>query len=149
METYEANLNAMGDFAKSVRLNLKKLGMRRCSLALIYRQCKAPVAGQRISWYCAFWRWFQALWMANRPGAEYLLEDFLARVTALRELDEFQSEEERALLAAADGEHGDIVRATFLNADVDRIMKEITEDIVIKRRLLAFYAAQQLRARAA
>ncbi|HEY0005929.1 MAG TPA: hypothetical protein VGB17_14200 [Pyrinomonadaceae bacterium] len=149
MQPYEANLIAIGGFAKAIRLALLKLGMRRCSLQLIHRQAEAPIPAVRLSWYCAFWRWFLALWMAHRQGAEFLFEDFCARVQALRDMDDLQSASAAELLAEADGEHGDIVRAAFLNEETDKLMREIAEDIVVKRKLLAFYAARQMSARRA
>jgi hypothetical protein len=148
LDTWKVNRLAVGDCAKLLRESLRQLG-KKCSLRWIHYQCEPPRDVRRPDPYAIFWRWFQALWMANRTGAEFLLEDFLSRVNALRDLDSLQSEEERALLACADGEHGDIVKQAFLNPDVDLMMKEIAEDIAVKRRLLAFYAAQQMRARAA
>ena len=136
---YDANRAAVGSHAKAVRLSLLKLGMRRCSLTLVYRQCDA--GADRPSWYCLFLRWFTALWLANAQGAELLFEDFLARVAALRDSQEARRGDAPGRLVRdlerAEAEHSDIVRARFRGDDLRRLRREVIEDIAAKRRLVA------------
>lgn len=135
----EANRAAVGPHAKAVRLALLKLGMRRCSLTLVYRQCDPEAL--RPSWYCLFLRWFEALWLAHREGAELLFEHFLSFVAALRDSQEARPGDVLGALALAlddaEREHSDIVRARFRGDDLRRLSEEIAEDIAAKRRLLA------------
>ena len=136
---YDANRAAVGSHAKAVRLSLLKLGMRRCSLTLVYRQGDPDT--DRPSWYCLFIRWFTALWLARREGAELLFEDFLARVAALRDQAEARRGDAPGRLAAdlelAEAEHSDIVRARFRGDDLRRLRQEVIEDVAAKRRLVA------------
>jgi hypothetical protein len=148
VQPYEANLTAIGGFAKQIRLALLRLGMRRCSVRLVYRQGEAPIRGQRVDYYSAFWRWFQALWLANRAGAEFLYEDFRARVQALRERDLLQHDDWTATVARAVDEGADSIREAILDRDPQAIRKELVEDIAIKRRLLAMVEARSLGATA-
>lgn len=130
METFEINRAAVGGSAKAVRLALKQQGMRRCSLQLVYRQCKAAL---HLDWYGVFLRWFTALWLANREGAEFLLSDFLARVARLRESDAPACWREQ--MAACQTEHSDVVCAALVN-DLARMRRETVEAIAAKQRLV-------------
>lgn len=82
MQPYEANKLAVAGRTQAVRRALKALGMRRCSLRLVQYQFKPGET--RLDYYSLFWRWFRALWMAHRKGAEFLFQDFCARVERLR-----------------------------------------------------------------
>lgn len=139
LTTYDANRAAVGPHAKQVREQLLDLGMQRCSLTLVYRQC--DTGADRPSWYCLFLRWFTALWLAHREGAELLFEDFLSRVAALRDQSEARRDDAAGRLAAdlelAEAEHSDIVRARFRGDDLRRLRQEVVEDIAAKRRLVA------------
>lgn len=135
----EANRAAVSSRAKQVREQLLRLGMRRCSLTLVYRQCDPEAL--RPSWYCLFLRWFEALWLAHREGAELVFEHFLSFVAALRDPCEARPGDVLGALAhaleEAEREHSDIVRARFRGDDLRRLSEEIAEDIAAKRRLLA------------
>jgi hypothetical protein len=135
LSTHDANRIAVGHCAKAVRLALLKLGMLRCSLQLVYRQCEAE--SLRPSWYCLCVRWFAALFMANREGAEFLFEDFRARFEALRA---------RAApppapgwfdqLARCERAHSEAVCAA-LSGDESAVRARVADDIREKRSLLA------------
>jgi hypothetical protein len=153
MDTHQANRIAIGPCAKAIRLALLNLGMRRCSLSFIYRQAEAPVRGQRLSWYCAFWRWFGALWKANRAGAEFLFEDFCGRVEALRKSGD-------AATPAGDGEwqasvfecldaHTDALKEAVAESDMSRIIETAARATTCYRRLIALAHARTKRAKAA
>ena len=150
MQTHEANLIALGGCAKAVRLALKRLGMRRCSLRLVYYQTE-PRDGLRLDWYGVFWRWFEALWMAHRAGAEFLLDDFLARVAELREVERGAAESRccwRTQVVRCETESSDIVKAAVLN-DLERLKRETVEAIGEQRRLLAILERESHQQRAA
>lgn len=144
LTTIEANALAARGHSAGLTRALKRLGMRRCSERLVRYQYEPAAA--RPSWYCLFWRWFEALWLAHRAGAEFLFEDFCARAAALRDRDEGRREDLAELLAAAEGEHSDVVRAALRGDGLDRLHAEIVEDIAAKRRLLV--AVVRLRAEA-
>ena len=146
MQTYEANLIALGGCAKSIRAALKKLGMRRCSLRLVYYQCSPR--DLRLDWYGVFWRWCEALWLANREGAEFLFEDLFARICALRSSAPTTPLDLDSHLAMCEREHSDIIRAAFLH-DIARMKREIGEDIRAKQLLLEIIEAQERRSAAA
>jgi hypothetical protein len=137
METHQVNRLAVGDSAKALREALRSLG-KRCSLRWIYYQCQPSQDVRRLDVYGAFWRFFQALWRANRTGAELLFEDFRARVQALRHstadlcrADWYES------LAELEQEHSEALQAAIRNHDLAAIKKEIGEAIAAYRRLLA------------
>lgn len=118
--------------------------MRRCSVRLVHRQSEAPVEGQTISWYGSFWRWFQALWAANRRGAEFLYEDFCGRVEALRLNDgppivaDWYAE-----VASCESQHAEALHAAILNTDVQAIKRKLAQAIAAKRRLMALLEARE------
>ena len=141
MDTYEVNRIAVGGFSKCVREALKRLGMRRCSVRLVRYQCEKN--DLRADWYSLFWRWFLALWMANREGAEFLYEDFTARVAALRDADDVSATDYDRQLARCEGEHSDIIRARINGEDVTVLIQETIEAIVEKRRLVAMLVAHK------
>ena len=143
MHTYEANRTAVGGRTQAVRRALKRLGMRRCSEALVERQWKPPVPGISISWYCSFWRWFEALWIANRSGAEFLFEDFRSRVLALRAEDDLAAADWYEELSNCEREHSEAVQAAILNRDYQRIKVEISEAITALRKLRAIVEARE------
>lgn len=141
MHTYEANRVAVGGHTRRVRDALLGLGMSRCSLRLVQHQfTRDPL---RPSWYCLFWRWFQALWVAHRAGAEFLFEDFVARVEALRAAERggpcpgWPQQVARCVR-----ECGEAVESAVLADDDARLRKEVSEAIVELRRLLAMSSAK-------
>lgn len=140
MFTYEASAIAIRGSAKAIRAALLDLGMRRCSIRLVQRQAEAPQA--QLDWYGLFVRWFTAIWRANRPGAEFLFEDFRARVAGLRAEDDLSASDLDAQLERCEGEHSDIIKCVFRH-DYSQIKREIAEDIAAKRRLLAMYEARE------
>ena len=148
MLTCEANRTAVGPHAKAVRLELLRLGMRRCSERLVRYQCEqSPL---RPDWYGLFWRWFKALWRAHRDGAEFLFEDFCARVEALRrEDDSGPAGDWYEQIAECAREHGEALQAAIQRRDPRAIRRELAESIAAERRLLAMLAEQAEEARAA
>lgn len=136
MDTTHANRVAIGDRAKAVREALLTLGMRRCSLQTVYNQAKTRPL--RLDWYGLFWRFFRALWLGNRAGAEFLYEDFKARVEALR-VAEVPAEDEdwRSLVCACSDEHAEAIREAIVAEDYPRIVKESAEAVTAYRRLIA------------
>lgn len=135
MDLSEANRIAVGGFTHNVCRALKALGMRRCSTRLVQYQFKPDAT--RLDWYSAFFRWFLALWMVRREGAEFLFEDFCARVAALREESEVLDADYAFQLARCEGEHSDVIRAALRGEDSAHIRKEVLESIAANRRLLA------------
>jgi hypothetical protein len=134
LTTFEANGHAARGHAPSLVRALKRLGMRRCSESLVKRQWQPDP--QRPSWYYLFVRWFTALWMVHRAGAEFLFEDFCARVAALRgtaapSRDYF---EQVALCAR---EHGEALAAAVERRDAATVRRELMESIAAERELLA------------
>src|SRR5215204_4894387 len=85
LSTIDANREAARGNSAGLARALKRLGMQRCSERSVRYQYE-PRA-HRPSWYCCFWRWLEALWLAHRPGFDFLVEDFNARVAALREAE--------------------------------------------------------------
>jgi hypothetical protein len=140
VQTHDANRVAVGGHTRRVRDALLRLGMRRCSLRLVQYQFEPdPI---RPSWYCLFWRWFHALWVAHRAGAEFLFEDFLARVEALRGAERPAPHGWPEQVARVVRECGEAVEASVLARDEARIRKEVTEAIRELRRLLAMSVAK-------
>ena len=81
----EVNRRAVGGRTQAVRRWLKRLGMRRCSARLVQYQFKPDAT--RHDWTSLWWRWFLAVWFANKAGAYFMFEQFAARVDALREME--------------------------------------------------------------
>lgn len=135
MQTHEANRRAVGGRAKQVRLALLKLGMRRCSDRLVRYQCEQTPL--RADWYALFWRWFRALWVANREGAEFLYEDFSARVESLRRADTPPTCCWLEQVAKCEQEHSEALRAAILAGDQAAIRSEVSDAIREYRQLLA------------
>ncbi|HEV2704943.1 MAG TPA: hypothetical protein VGV59_03405 [Pyrinomonadaceae bacterium] len=148
MHTHEVNRAAVGDSAKAVCAALDHLG-KRCSVRWVNLQCEAPVDVKRVNYYEAFLRWFEALWLARREGAEFLFEDFCARVEALRAGDRHDPTDWYEQLARCEEEHCQAIKAAILNRDMAAIRRELAEDIAAKRRLLAMHEARARSARAA
>ena len=135
MLTCEANRLAVGPHAKSIRLALLRLGMRRCSERLVRYQCEQNPL--RLDWYGLFWRWLQALWLAHRAGFDFLFEDLCARVAALRDseapppaCDWYEQ------IATCAREHGEALQAAIQRRDPAAIQRELAESIAAERRLL-------------
>jgi hypothetical protein len=141
MRTCDANRLAVGDAAKAVCEALRSLGYAR-SVRWVYRQCEPPADVKRLDFYGAFLRWFTAIWHANRPGAEFLFEDFRSRVLALRERDELATADWYTEVARCESEHSEALQAAILNRDDTAIRKELAEDIAAKRKLLAMVEAR-------
>jgi hypothetical protein len=147
MLTCEANRLAVGPHAKSVRLALLRLGMRRCSVRLVRYQCEEN--SLRLDWYSLFWRWFKALWAAHRSGAEYLFEDFCSRVEALRREDARPAGDWYEQIATCAREHGEALQAAIQRRDLLAIRRELAESIAAERRLLAMLSETSEAAHAA
>jgi hypothetical protein len=131
--THEANRVALGDRAKAVRLALLGLGMRRCSERLVRYQCEERPL--RLDWYGLFWRWFSALWVAHHPGAEFLYEDFTARVEALQRL----RAEQEALAAGRTAAEEE--RDSWRLAEIDERARSLREEAdSAQARLFRLYA---------
>jgi hypothetical protein len=141
MRTYEANALAIKESAKAIREALLHLGMRRCSLRLVHYQAEAPTKTRR-DWYALFWRWFLAIWIANRPGAEFLLEDFEARVLALRERENLSDSNWAQAVARCSDKHAHAIREAILNSDAAAIKKAGAQAITAYRTLLSIVEAR-------
>lgn len=134
--TLEANGLAARGHAPSLVRALKRLGMRRCSERLVRRQWEAGAGCP--SWYCLFWRWFEALWLAHRKGAELLFEDFCARVAALRRAEEpAVGRDWFEQLAICAREQSEALQEAIRRHDVAAIRRELSESIAAERQLLA------------
>ena len=147
MLTTEANRLALGTHAKAVRLALLRLGMRRCSVRLVRYQCEERPL--RLDWYGLFWRWFKALWLAHRSGAEFLFEDFCSRVESLRREDGHSSGDWYEQIAECAREHGEALQAAIQRRDPQAIRRELAESIAAERRLLAMLSETRESAQAA
>jgi hypothetical protein len=147
MLTSEANRLAVGDRAKSIRLALLRLGMRRCSDRLVRYQCEERPL--RLDWYGLFWRWFRALWSAHRTGAEFLYEDFCSRVDALRREGGHSSGDWYEQIATCAREHGEALQAAIQRRDPLAIRRELIESIAAERRLLSMLSEREETAHAA
>lgn len=136
METWEANRIAVGGHAKALREALRGLG-KKVSLRWIYYQCSPPTDVNRPDPFGLFWRWFEALWLAHRPGAEFLFEDFCARVSALRDSEPASGArdwyEELSICAR---EQSEALQAAIRRHDDAAIRRELAESIAAERRLL-------------
>jgi hypothetical protein len=149
MDSWQVNRIAVGACAKAVAEALRKLG-KRCSVRWVNRQCEPPQDVTRSNYYEAFLRWFEAVFIANRPGAEFLFEHFCAFVQSLRDFEDLASADLQHQFARCEGEHSDIIRAALLSGDTGQLQREIVEDIAEKQRLLAMIQAREMvRARAA
>lgn len=147
MLTSEANRLAVGSSAKAVRLALLRLAMRRCSERLVRYQCEERPL--RLDWYGLFWRWFRALWTARRDGAEFLFEDFCARVEALRREDGRPAGDWYEQIATCAREHGEAIQAAIQRRDSAAIRRELAESIAAERRLLSMLSDREEPAQAA
>jgi hypothetical protein len=134
--TFEANRIAVGPNAKQVREQLLKLGMRRCSLQLIYRQCDA--GSLRPSWLCLCVRWLTAIAMVDYESAVGLLEAMGASIEHLRPArthrrarDWFEQ------IAHCAREHGEALQAAIQRHDRAAIRRELAESIEAQQELLA------------
>ena len=147
MLTSEANRLAVGPHAKALRLALLRLGMRRCSERLVRYQCEERPL--RLDWYGLFWRWFRALWVAHRGGAEFLFEDFCSRVEALRREDGRPHADWYEQIATCAREHGEALQAAIQRRDHQAIRRELAESIAAERLLLSMLTEQSESAQAA
>lgn len=148
MLTAEANRLAVGTHAKSIRLALLRLGMRRCSVRLVRYQCEQNAL--RLDWYALFWRWLQALWLAHRAGFDLLFEDLCARVAALRDSEAPPPATDwYEQIATCAREHGEALQAAIQRRDPQAIRRELAESIAAERRLLAMLSTSGEAARAA
>lgn len=149
LESFEANRVAVRGHAKQVRDALRGLG-KRCSLKWVYLQCAPSPDINRLDYYGSFRRWFKAIWMANRAGAEFLFEDFRAFVESLRrEAAGEAGGDWYQCLADAEREHSEAIQAALLNHDDESIRKELTEAVAAMRRQLAMLDERTRAARAA
>lgn len=76
---------AIDDKSKSIAEFMRNLG-KRCTAVWVHQQGLASQDAKRPNFYGVFLRWFAAIWLANRAGAEYLLADFELFVRQLRGL---------------------------------------------------------------
>ena len=84
-----------------------------------------------------FWRWFQALWLAHRKGAESLFEDFCARVEALREAETPRAPREWfAQVASCARAHGEVLAAAAERRDAAAIRRAVSTSIAEQRELI-------------
>ncbi|MDQ1610310.1 MAG: hypothetical protein QOG00_241 [Pyrinomonadaceae bacterium] len=148
MHTWQVNRIAVGAHAKAVCEAFRKFG-KRCSVRWINRQCEASKDVRRTDYYGAFWLWFEAIYVANREGAEFLFEDFRARVQSLRDLEALAMADVPTQVARCNDEHADVIRAAILGDDSERLEREIAEAIAEKRMLLAMIKARRVMATAA
>ena len=136
LTTLDANRVAARGHSAALARALKRLGMRRCSERLVRRQWE-PASGCP-SWYCLFWRWFEALWLAHRKGAEFLYEDFCARVAALRDSEpQSGARDWYEQLSVCAREQSEALQAAIRRHDDAAIRRELAESIAAERRLLA------------
>jgi hypothetical protein len=142
MHTFEANKIAVGGHSKAVCLALRRLGMRRCSERLIRYQCERNQT--RADWYSTFWRWFRALWVAHREGAEFLYEDFQARVATLRGAEAPPPRSWLEQVARCEQEHSEALRAAILAGDSIALRSEVADVIREYRSLLAMIENEPL-----
>jgi hypothetical protein len=142
MQTWEVNRIAVGNCAKAVAEAMRKFG-KRCSVRWVNRQCEESKDVRRTDYYSAFWRWYESIYVSNREGAEFLYEDFRARVQSLRDLEALASADVSTQIARCNDEHSDIVRAAIIGSDHDSFEREIVEDIASKQLLLAIIRARR------
>ena len=135
LTTHAANGQAARGHSASLARALKGLGMLRCSEYLVRRQWDDP---DRPSWYCLWWRWYEALWLAHREGAEFLFEDFCARVARLRSAaPTVGAEDWHQLVARSAREHGQAIAAAVEMRDEAAVRRGLVESIATTRDLLA------------
>ena len=141
LTTIEANaLAARGHSARLVRA-LKKLGLQRCSERSVRYQYEG--GAHRPSWYCLFWRWLQALFLANRKGFDFLVEDFNARVAALRDGEpQHGARDWYEQLSICAKEQSEALQAAIRRHDDAAIVRELSESIAAERKLLAMLVRQ-------
>ncbi|MCA1615019.1 MAG: hypothetical protein LC795_15480 [Acidobacteria bacterium] len=134
LSTHDANRAAARGHSAGLARALKRLGMRRCSERLVRYQYEPGAA--RPSYYCLYWRWLQALFVANRAGFDFLFEDLCARVAELRgAAAPARGYFEQVAVCAR--EHGEALAAAAERRDRDAIRRELTESIAAERELLS------------
>lgn len=140
--TLDANRVAARGHSAGLTRALKRLGMRRCSERRVRYQYEAGAL--RPSWYCLFWRWVEALWLVNRPGAEFIFEDFRSRFEALRRSQASPPATDWvAQVARCARESGQAIAAAAERRDAATVRREVTESIVAQRDLLALLDLQE------
>jgi AcrR family transcriptional regulator len=132
--TYEVNRAAVGPAAKAVREALIQLGMRQCSLRTVYYQCE--LRELRLDWYGGFYRWVEALYLANRQGAEFLIEDVLARFESLR-ASRPPAFDWHELVARCEEAHSQSMLAVIRNQDIGTLAPCLTNAVAAHRDLLS------------
>lgn len=136
LSTFDANRVAARGHSAGLTRALKRLGMRRCSERLVRYQYE-PAAG-RPSYYCMFMRWVEALFVVNRAGFDFLVEDFCARVAALRESDAPSCGRDwYEQLAICAREQSEALQEAIRRHDDAAIRRELAESIAAERKLLA------------
>ena len=136
LTTIEANALAAQGHSVRLAAKLKQLGMGRCSERSVRYQYES--GAHRPSWYCCFWRWLQALFMVNRKGFDFLVEDFLARVAALRDAEaQHGAADWYEQLSVCAREQSEALQAAIRRHDDAAIRRELSESIAAERKLLA------------
>jgi hypothetical protein len=143
MDTPEANRAAVDGNTLAVARALKRLGMKQCSERLVQYQFKPGAA--RHDWYGLFWRWWRALWIAHRAGAEFLFEDFCARVSAVRDAEGLRATSLGEQLDRCEYQHYRFAAAAARSAPRDEIIRLGVEEIVEKRKLVWMLTAEAAR----
>ena len=144
METTDANFIAVDGRTQAVARALKRLGMRQCSARLVQYQFKPRPT--RPDWYGAFWRWFRAIWVAHRAGAEFLFEDFCAKVSALRDADLPHAQPPvTAQVEKCQYRNHRFVAAYIRGDGDDSLIREAVEGIVEMRALVRMLTARRAR----
>lgn len=147
MLTHEVLKLAVGDSAKGLREALRALG--KCvSLRWVYYLTEPPADVRRPNPYGSFLLLFEALWRAHRKGAEFLFEDFCARVTTLREpaTPQHDTPDWYEQLAICAREQSEALQAAIRRHDDAAIRRELSESIAAERTLLALLDRHEPRA---
>lgn len=135
LSTLDANRVAARGHSAGLTRALKRLGMRRCSERLVRYQYEGGAG--RPSYYCLFWRWLEAVWLVNRPGFDFLVEDLCARVAALREGEAPDGARDwYEALSDCAREQSEALQAAIRRHDVTAIRRELAESIAAERKLL-------------
>lgn len=136
LTTLDANRVAARGHSAALTRALKRLGMRRCSERLVRYQYEG--GAHRPSYYCLFWRWLEALFVANRAGFDFLVEDFCARVAALRDSEAPDAAPDwYEALSTCAREQSEALQAAIRRHDDAAIRRELAESIAAERKLLS------------
>lgn len=140
MDTHTANLTALSGFAEKVREALKELGMRRCSIRLVYRQCEE--CDTHLNWSQLFRRWVAAVRRAHHAGADLIVNDFNGWYESLCAGEELLACDWEGAVDACVDEHGDVIKEAIRADDMEAVVRESSEAITAYRRLIAIAHAR-------